>query len=55
MLYDEAFVTLLDHTMDSFFDTLDLTPGVTPQEQWESFKRLLNCTAQRQSRGSTKH
>lgn len=55
MLYDEIFITLLDHTMDSFFDTIDKTPAVTPQEQWESLKRLLKYTAQRHSRGSTAH
>ncbi|KAJ8654752.1 hypothetical protein O0I10_009643 [Lichtheimia ornata] len=55
MLYDEKFVTLLDHNVASFFETIDSTPDVTPQEQWESLKRLLKYTAQRQSRGSTAH
>ncbi|KAI7874378.1 hypothetical protein K492DRAFT_113485, partial [Lichtheimia hyalospora FSU 10163] len=55
LLHDENFVDLLDHTIAVFFDTMDMAPDTSPQDQWESFKRLLKCTAQRQSRGSTQH
>ncbi|CDH60003.1 hypothetical protein RO3G_01473 [Lichtheimia corymbifera JMRC:FSU:9682] len=53
LLTDEGFVTLLDQTVDTFFVTMDSTAAGTPQEQWESFKRLLKCTAKHYSRGST--
>lgn len=54
LLLEDDFVQLLDQTIDSFFDILEhSTTSLSPQEQWEQLKHLLQCTAHRHTKGAT--
>lgn len=56
LLMDEGFTALLDKTVSQFFEGNVFQDGsgepLAPQEQWESCKFLLKCTAQQYTRGS---
>lgn len=56
LLTNEGFVTLLDNSTDLFFKEIEEATwahDTSPQHTWESFKRMLKCTAERFSKGST--
>ncbi|CDH61168.1 hypothetical protein RO3G_01611 [Lichtheimia corymbifera JMRC:FSU:9682] len=56
LLTNDAFVTLLDNVTDLFFQEIEgdsASLDQSPQDIWESFKRMLKYTAQSFSKGST--
>ncbi|KAG1158142.1 hypothetical protein G6F37_006060 [Rhizopus arrhizus] len=52
LLLDESFLTLLDVTTDLFFDESTSLSRLSSQEQWESFKQVLKCTAKKYSKST---
>lgn len=54
LLRDEGYITLLDMSLDNFFQELSNSESIMPiSMQWESLKRHIQHTAQHYSRGST--